>query len=130
VTAPAEHVSGRILNVGSDEENYTIGAIAELVREAVPGTSVRYTTQDDRRNYRVAFARLAPALGFGPATSVRAGIAETRDAVGAGAITDFRAIAHSNVRAFGARLAGEPTMRVAAVTERAAGETVEDLVSR
>ena len=55
VTAPAEQVAGRIFNVGSDGENYTIGDIAELVREAVPGTAVRYSKGDDRRNYRVAF---------------------------------------------------------------------------
>ncbi|HEX7225520.1 MAG TPA: NAD-dependent epimerase/dehydratase family protein, partial [Candidatus Limnocylindria bacterium] len=128
VTAPSANVSGKVLNVGSDAENYTIGAIAELVREAVPGTSVQYTAEDDRRNYRVAFSRLAQAVGFGPTTSVSAGIAETRDALEAGAIADFRAISHSNVRAFSERLAARPSRRMTPV-ERVR-TPVGDLVSR
>jgi nucleoside-diphosphate-sugar epimerase len=128
VTAPSANVSGKVLNVGSDAENYTIGAIAELVREAVPGTSVQYTAEDDRRNYRVAFSRLAQAVGFGPTTSVSAGIAETRDALEAGAIADFRAISHSNVRAFSERLAARPARRMTPV-ERVR-TPVGDLVSR
>lgn len=129
VTAPAGQVTGRILNVGSDAENYTISTIADLVRQAVPGTTVAHSHEDDRRNYRVAFSRLHPALGFAPTTTVRAGIAETRDALEAGKIHDFRAIAHSNVLAFGARLAGQPMKRPVAA-ERSERSAVGDLVSR
>jgi nucleoside-diphosphate-sugar epimerase len=77
--APREAVHGRAFNVGSDEENYRVRDMAEIVREAVPGTQIEYAggRVADPRNYRVSFSRmrrLVPA--FAPAWTLRAGARE------------------------------------------------------
>jgi nucleoside-diphosphate-sugar epimerase len=77
--APAENVSGRAFNVGRDDDNYTVRQIAEMVRDAVPGSAVTLAdgARADRRSYRVSFRAIADALpGFRPRWTVRAGMLE------------------------------------------------------
>src|SRR5262245_45801851 len=40
--APRERVHNQAFNVGRTEENYRIREVAEMVREAVPGSAIRY----------------------------------------------------------------------------------------
>lgn len=59
-------VSGRIFNVGSDEQNYRIRTVAYMVRENMPfPITIELTPSDpDRRDYNVSFARIHNDLGF------------------------------------------------------------------
>ena len=59
--APRELVHNQAFNVGRPEDNVQIGDIAEMVREAVPGSAVSLAdgARPDLRNYRVDFAKLA-----------------------------------------------------------------------
>lgn len=81
--APRERVHAEAFNVGRDGENYRMSEVAELVREAVPG-SVIETAEGagaDPRCYRVDFGKIARSLpGFAPTWTVAAGIAQLRDA--------------------------------------------------
>ena len=62
--APASSVSGQILNVGSDENNYQIGPLAELVADAVPrDVAIEWYGDPDHRSYRVSFDKIE-ALGW------------------------------------------------------------------
>lgn len=62
--APRETVHGEAFNVGRPEDNFQIRAIAELVGDAVPGSSVTFgaDASPDRRSYQVSFDKLHAAL--------------------------------------------------------------------
>jgi len=58
--APRERVHNEAFNVGRPEDNVQIRDVAELVRDAVPGSKVSFAegAGPDLRNYRVDFAKL------------------------------------------------------------------------
>ena len=64
--APREAVHNQVFNVGSDEQNYRIREIAEIVAEAFPGCVVTYGPPSaDNRSYRVSFGKIRRHLpGF------------------------------------------------------------------
>ena len=59
--APRELVHDQAFNVGRTEDNVQVRDIANLVRDAVPGSSVSFAENagPDLRNYRVDFSKLA-----------------------------------------------------------------------
>lgn len=58
--APREVVHNQAFNVGRSQDNVQIRAVAEMVREAVPGSTVTFAdgAGPDLRNYRVDFSKL------------------------------------------------------------------------
>ena len=64
--APRAAVHNQVFNVGSDEQNYRIREIAEIVGAAFPGCVVTYgPSGGDNRSYRVAFDKIRRHLpGF------------------------------------------------------------------
>jgi len=75
--APSEQVHNEAFNVGRTEENYRVSELAEFVRQAAPGTTVRYAEGGgpDPRSYRVSCDKLARTLPeFRPRWTVRQGI--------------------------------------------------------
>jgi nucleoside-diphosphate-sugar epimerase len=97
--APLHSVRGHIFNVGSDEQNHTIDEIGKLVRAEVPDATLLSVGNDgDRRNYRVSFEKIRTALGFQPAWTVEAGIAQVAGALRSGSVGDYHAARYSNVK--------------------------------
>lgn len=97
--APREVVGGEIFNVGSNEQNYTIAQIGELVHEAVFTAELVVSNNDsDRRNYRVSFNKIHNMLGFEPRWTVQGGIQQVLDAIAAGDINDYADSRYSNVK--------------------------------
>jgi nucleoside-diphosphate-sugar epimerase len=83
LAAPREVVHNEAFNVGRSDENYRIREIAEMVREEIPGSRVKYAEGGgpDTRCYRVDCSKIARRLpGFRPQWRVRDGIRELRDA--------------------------------------------------
>jgi nucleoside-diphosphate-sugar epimerase len=81
--APREAVHNQAFNVGSTTENYQVREIADMVREVVPGCTVRYLEGGgpDPRCYRVNCDKLtAHVPGFRLKWTVRQGVAELYDA--------------------------------------------------
>lgn len=76
--APRERVHNQAFNVGSSEENYRVREIADRVREAVPGSRVRFAEGGgpDPRSYRVDCSKIAAALGYRTRWTVPLGIQE------------------------------------------------------
>lgn len=77
LAAPRHVVAGECFNVGSDEQNYTLGEVAELIQNQVPEAAI--TSDDsfvDKRNYRVSFAKIRSRLGFEPSWTIERGIAQ------------------------------------------------------
>jgi nucleoside-diphosphate-sugar epimerase len=81
--APREAVHNQTINVGSNEQNFQIRDIADMVGECVPGCAVRYAegAGPDTRCYRVNFDKIRRVLpGFMTRWSLRDGICQLRDA--------------------------------------------------
>ncbi len=66
LVAPAEVVSARAYNVGTERNNRTVAEIAQAVAGAVPGAELLITgeTGNDPRSYRVDFSRARKELGY------------------------------------------------------------------
>ena len=89
VEAPT--MAERVFNVGSDEQNFTVGEIAERVAQRIPNTHIEYApNRHDLRSYRVSFDRIRSALGFEPTRTVDHAIAEVDELMASGAVSDFR----------------------------------------
>jgi nucleoside-diphosphate-sugar epimerase len=79
LVAPREKVHDEAFNVGRDEDNVQIRDVAEMVRDAVPGSALSFAegAGPDLRNYRVDFSKLNerfPELTL--RWTVRAGVEE------------------------------------------------------
>ena len=64
LTAPREAVHGQVFNVGANSENYQLSELAEIVRSAVPGSSIDYSPEPDPTplSYRVDFGKMTKAF--------------------------------------------------------------------
>jgi nucleoside-diphosphate-sugar epimerase len=99
VEAPREVVGGEIFNVGSNEQNYTITQIGELVHEQVMSAELLINENDtDRRNYRVNFSKIRNLLNFQPKWTVEQGISQVLEAIASGDVEDYREAKYSNVK--------------------------------
>ena len=69
-------VHNKVFNVGRTEENYVVREIAEIVRETVPHSQIKYSkdAEPDKRSYRVDFNKIASNLPkFKPQWNARLG---------------------------------------------------------
>ena len=106
LTAPVADVSGQVFNVGSDEQNYTIRQIAELIREEIADTQVVVKDEQDPANYRVSFRKIRERLGFLPRHTLLESIAEIRTEVERGTYADYLNARYSNVKSMAAATSG------------------------
>lgn len=76
--APRALVHNEAFNVGDTAENYQIRDVADIVRDVVPGASIRYLegAGPDPRCYRVDCSKLADKLSFKTEWTVRRGAEE------------------------------------------------------
>ena len=94
-----EQLSDTVFNVGSDQQNYTLGEIGELIKAMVPSAELICTeSEDDRRNYRVNFSRIRAALNFQPEWTLEDGIRQVVDAIRSGKVIDYHHPKYSNVK--------------------------------
>jgi nucleoside-diphosphate-sugar epimerase len=96
--APIQSVSGEIFNVGDDRLNFTLGQIAEKIREHFPDTQIQEVENSDRRNYRVSFAKIRNQIGFTCERTLDDGIREISAAFDRGTIADYQEAFYSNVK--------------------------------
>src|SRR4051812_9922569 len=81
--APRDRIHNQAFNVGRSEENYRIRQIAQIVREVVPGSVVKYADGGgpDARCYRVNCDKISQILPeFQPQWTVRRGVEQLYDA--------------------------------------------------
>lgn len=95
--APVERVRGQVFNVGSTEQNYQKQQLVELIKVHAPKAVVEYVhKQEDPRDYRVSFARIASQLGYQTTMSVPDGIREVAQLVTNRVIADPDAARYRN----------------------------------
>ncbi|MAE59858.1 MAG: NAD-dependent dehydratase [Planctomycetaceae bacterium] len=64
LTAPADKVSGQIFNVGSEENNYQLGPLAEIIADTIPkDIEIEWYGEPDHRSYQVNFDKIE-SLGW------------------------------------------------------------------
>ena len=83
LVAPREAVHNQVFNVGVTDENYQVRDLAEIVRDAVPGTRVEYAPGGgpDPRSYRIDCGKMARRVpGFIPRWTVARGSRQLAEA--------------------------------------------------
>lgn len=96
--APVCKVSGEIFNVGDERMNFSLGDLADEIQRIVPGTSVQYCANSDRRDYRVSFEKLRSRLQFECIHDLRYGVKEICSAITSGRIESYRNPVYHNQR--------------------------------
>jgi nucleoside-diphosphate-sugar epimerase len=88
--APAEKIAGHVYNVGSTDQNFQKQQLVDMILPHAAGAAVEYVHRDeDPRDYRVSFAKIARELGFRTTRTVDDGIREVAAMVNSGLIGDF-----------------------------------------
>lgn len=97
--SPLPKVHGQVFNVGSDEQNFTIQQIGELIMTIVPGAVlINQGIGGDRRDYRADFRKIREELGFMPTWTIVEGINQVVDVIHSGVVKDYRRAEYSNVK--------------------------------
>lgn len=81
--AEREVVFNEAFNIGVPDENYQVREIAEMVRDSVPGSELRFASgaSADTRNYRVSFEKAITRLEYyKPQWTVKKGIEQCYEA--------------------------------------------------
>ena len=66
-------VGNQVFNIGSDEQNYQVESIAQIIAEALSGVQVEHDDKSlDVRDYRVSFRKVRDVLDFSPSDTVGA----------------------------------------------------------
>ena len=81
--ASQDLVHNEVFNVGRTEENYKVREIAEIAKETVPGSEIKYAkdAEPDKRSYRVDFSKILSTLPeFKPQWTARLGAIELYEA--------------------------------------------------
>jgi nucleoside-diphosphate-sugar epimerase len=82
-------MGGQVFNVGRSGENYRKLDLVEEIRRQIPTGRVSYVHRDeDPRDYKVSFDKIAAQLGFKTLMTVPDGIAEVIEGLDAGAFSD------------------------------------------
>lgn len=87
--APRDKVAGEAFNVGSNDQNYQVYQIAQMVRDVVPNTDLEMVPDDpDKRSYNVEFEKIGRVLGFKVEKTPYEGIVEIKQALESGRVED------------------------------------------
>jgi nucleoside-diphosphate-sugar epimerase len=87
--APAEKVAYNVFNVGATSQNYTKKMLVEELLKLIPDAQVEYVDRDeDPRDYRVSFEKIANELGFTITKTVPIGMKDIHSCLSAGIIPD------------------------------------------
>ena len=88
--ADLEKVDGQVFNVGSNQQNYQVGKLGEMVAEVFEGVEIETIPQTpDLRDYHVNFDKIGQVMGYQVGYSVKDGIEGIRQGLEEGLIGDY-----------------------------------------
>jgi len=97
--APLPLVRNQLFNVGSNDQNYTIQQVGEIIHELLPTAKLVCSGYGaDSRNYRVDFSKIRKTLGFVPQWTIREGVQQVIKVLKSGEVKDYRDAKYSNVK--------------------------------
>jgi nucleoside-diphosphate-sugar epimerase len=92
-------VRNQVFNTGSNEQNYKINQVGEIIHGLVPGAVVvKKDDISDARNYWVNFNKINQALGFSPEWTIERGVEQVVEALRSGKVRDYRDARYSNIK--------------------------------
>ena len=90
-------VHGQIFNAGSNDQNYKIRQVGEMINQRWPDTIVEFVKDlDDKRNYRVGFDKIRDVLGFIPLKTIKDAFTEFELSFSSKNVTNYRDQEYSN----------------------------------
>lgn len=97
--APASRVDKETFNIGSNEQNYRIAELGDIVRQSIPGIQVETVDESpDPRSYHVSFDKARHVLGYRVAHTVKSGVLKIQQLFADGKINNYLDDVHYNVR--------------------------------
>lgn len=94
--APIRKIRGEVFNVGSNEQNYQIKHLGDMIKENIPETVVEITDkeiiqgQGDKRDYIVSFDKIKQILNYSVNKKIKDAILEIKWAIETGKISDAK----------------------------------------
>ncbi|WP_348260857.1 NAD(P)-dependent oxidoreductase [Telmatobacter sp. DSM 110680] len=90
LTSPSEKVARTVFNVGATDQNWQKQQLVEMIRPHAPDAVVEFVhRQEDPRDYRVSFTKIANRLHFEITRTVAQGIEEVAHLVRSGVIRNL-----------------------------------------
>lgn len=97
--SPLRDVRNQIFNVGSNEQNYKISQVGEIIHSLVPdAVIINKDEMTDARNYWVNFNKINHSLGFTPEWTIEKGVSQVLEALRSGKVKDYKDAMYSNVK--------------------------------
>lgn len=98
IDAPTAKINGEVFNVGSNDQNFQVAQIANIIRDVVPYTDIEIVPDDaDKRNYNVNFDKIHNVLGYQVIHSIAEGAVEVKQVIERG-IQDINSIDTSTLK--------------------------------
>jgi nucleoside-diphosphate-sugar epimerase/CBS domain-containing protein len=87
--ADLRDIGNQVFNVGSDEQNYQIDTVAQIIGRALGGIPIaRDNSNLDARDYRVSFSKLNQKLGYAPQQTIASAARQIFETLRSGVIRD------------------------------------------
>jgi len=97
--APIEDVGGEVFNVGSNEQNYQISEIGEIIAGCFPDVDIDWQREkEDERSYQVEFSKISRVLDYEIEETIESAALEIKDRLEAGEFGDYTDDRYSNYR--------------------------------
>jgi nucleoside-diphosphate-sugar epimerase len=92
-------VKGEIFNIGSDEQNYQIKEVGEIVASCFPNADIDWQREkEDERSYQVDFSKVNENLGYQVEETIEDAVLEIKEAFEQGEFEDYSKDKYSNYR--------------------------------
>jgi nucleoside-diphosphate-sugar epimerase len=97
--APEGRARGEVFNIGSNDQNYKIRELGEIVTRTLPGVDSEIVKDSpDKRSYHVSFDKARYVLGFEVHHTVAQGVLEIAKLLESGAIANYLDDRYYNVK--------------------------------
>ena len=89
IDAPTDNISGEIFNIGSADQNFEMGNLAqEIVKHSGIDCEIELSDTNDHRSYFASFEKIKDAIGFSAKYTVKEGVNNMYDELSSGRLTD------------------------------------------
>tara|TARA_B100001750_G_scaffold5100_1_gene4107 strand:+ start:4326 stop:5342 length:1017 start_codon:yes stop_codon:yes gene_type:complete len=89
INAPIDNISGEIFNIGSADQNFAMGNLAqEIVKHSGIDCEIELSDTNDHRSYFASFEKIKDAIGFSAKYTVKEGVNKMYDELSSGRLTD------------------------------------------
>lgn len=97
--APLSDVGGEVFNVGSNEQNYQISEVGEIIAGCFPDADIDWQREkEDERSYQVDFSKIKRVLDYEVEETIAGAAEEIRDRFEDGEFEDYSDDQYSNYR--------------------------------